>query len=267
MVTHPKLLTLAQWTGPEPWRAALPHSDPHHVFLWMTRGQGRCLIGGRRRGLSVHTAIVLPAGALFALDPAAQSFALVCLLPPKSDLLMPDEPQLLRVREPRAQADLTTLLETMQREQNDARPFMDEAMHAHGALLTVWLRRAIIDTHDDTEQSTAAHRLVAAYAALVEREHRTGVSMQDLARRLGVTPTHLTRVCKTTAGLTASALLTGRVLHAARDLLQTTSLPANRIAADLGFRSAAYFSRFVLRHTGRSPSDLRKLHRATTPRA
>lgn len=267
MITHPQLLTLAQWTGPETWRASLPHSDPRHVFLWITRGQGRCLIGGRRRGLGVHTALVLPAGALFSLDPGAQSFGLACLIPPGTGLLMPDEPQLLRVRDPRAQADLTTLLETMQREQNDARPFLDEALTAQGALLTVWLRRAMIDGAEDGAKPTAAQRLVEAYAALVEREYRTGVSMQDLAGKLGVTPTHLTRVCKSTAGLTASDLLTGRILHAARDMLNTTTLPANRIAAELGFRSAAYFSRFILRHTGKTPTDLRKSRPRHGPRA
>lgn len=258
MTSHPQLQTLAQWIGPGAWRASLPHSDPHHVFLWITRGQGRCLVGGRRRGLAVHTALVLPAGSLFALDPGAQSFGLACRIPPRTGILMPDEPVLLRVRDPRAQADLTTLLETMQREQNEARDFMDEAMTAHAQLLTVWLRRALISGADEALAPTAAHRLVEAYAALIERDYTTGASMQDFARHLGVTPTHLSRVCKSTAGLTASAMLTGRVLHAARNLLETTDRAANQVASDLGFSSAAYFSRFILRHTGKSPSDLRR---------
>lgn len=258
MTAHPQLLTLAQWVGPGGWRASLPHSDPCHVFLWITRGQGRCLVGGRRRGLAVHTALVLPAESLFALDPGAQSFGLACRIPPRTGILMPDEPVLLRIRDPRAQADLTTLLETMQREQNEARDFTDEAMTAHAHLLTVWLRRAMLGTADETDDPSSAHRLVEAYAALIERDYATGVSMQDLARRLGVTPTHLSRVCKSTAGLTASAMLTGRVLHAARDLLETTQRPANQVAAELGFNSAAYFSRFILRHTGKTPSDLRR---------
>ncbi|MGK7755017.1 MULTISPECIES: helix-turn-helix domain-containing protein [unclassified Roseovarius] len=262
MTSHPQLQTLAQWIGPGAWRASLPHSDPHHVFLWITRGQGRCLVGGQRRGLAVHTALVLPAGSLFALDPGAQSFGLACRIPPRTGILMPDEPVLLRVRDPRAQADLTTLLETMQREQNEARDFMDEAMTAHAQLLTVWLRRAMISIADEASAPTAAHRLVEAYAALIERDFRTGASMQDFARHLGVTPTHLSRVCKSSSGLTASAMLTGRVLHAARHLLETTDRPANQVAADLGFNSAAYFSRFILRHTGKSPSDLRR----TAPR-
>ena len=82
--------------------------------------------------------------------------------------------------------------------------------------------------------------------------------MSDYARALGVTPTHLTRACRASAGMTASELLTRRVVHAVRDLLETTDHPANRVAAMLGFRSAAYFSRFVLQHTGHTPTALRR---------
>jgi len=209
---------------------------------------------------------VLPAHTLFALEPGAQNCGLVCRIPPQSGLLLPDQPMLLRVRDPRAQAEMTTLLETMQREQNEARPFVDEAMRAHAALLTVWLRRVIMAKDTDTgESKTASHRLVDAYAALIERDFRSGASMQDMAKQLGVTPTHLTRVCNATAGMTAAKMLTGRILYAARDLLETTDRPANHIAAELGFGSAAYFSRFILNHTGKTPSDLRKSAPKPTP--
>ncbi|WP_135504813.1 AraC family transcriptional regulator [Roseovarius aestuariivivens] len=263
MPNHARLLTLAQWTGPAAWRATLPHSSARAALVWITRGQGRALLGGRRRGLGVHTALALPARTLFALETGPQSFGLVCEFPAGSAWPMPDEPTLLRVRDTRAQAELTTLLETMQREQNETRAFLDEALNAQASLLTVWLRRAILARQDDPAKPSAAETLAAAYAALVERDYAKGLAMQDFARGLGVTPTHLTRICKTSSGMTASALLTGRILHAARDLLETTDLPANRIAAMLGFRSAAYFSRFVQKHTGTPPTTLRK----TPPRA
>ncbi|MCR9113024.1 MAG: AraC family transcriptional regulator [Rhodobacteraceae bacterium] len=258
---HPQLMTLQQWTGPARWRAVLPHSCAQHAVIWLTRGQGRCLLDGRRRGIGVHNAICIPAGHLFAIDPGAQTFGLVCLVPPGGPVLMPDEPQLLRIRDTRAQADLTALLDAMQREQNDAARFADEALTAHASLLTVWLRRAMIAQEAPTDTEKAADRLVAAYAALLERDFASGKVMQDYARELGVTPTHLTRSCKASAGMTASALLTGRILHAALDLLETGDYAAKQIATTLGFRSAAYFSRFIQHHTGQTPSTLRRAAR------
>ncbi len=191
-----------------------------------------------------------------------QSFGLVCLIPTEGPLLMPDTPTLLRIREVQAQAELTGILETMQREQNNDRSFMDEALNAHGAMLTIWLRRAMIADDAPAPKLNAAERLVRAYAALIERDYTTGQPMAEYARILGVTPTHLTRTCRHCAGLTASDLLTERSLHAARTLLERGERPIAQVAVTLGFNSAGYFSRFVQHHTGMTPSALRKRARS-----
>ncbi len=258
MAKYAQVMSIQQWIGSEGWRAELPHSRGHHAMLWVTRGQGRAVIDGVLRGITVHTAVCIPAGTLVCLDLGKQSFGTVCTVPQHSPVLMPDQPTILRVRDALAQTELSALLETMQREQTAARPFIDEAMNAHATMLTVWLRRAIIDQRDDRMELSAAQRLTMAYTALIERDYTSGRPMAEYAKSLGVTPTHLTRACRTSAGMTASELLTQRTVYAMRDLLETTDHPANRIAAMLGFKSAAYFSRFVLQHTGMTPTALRK---------
>lgn len=258
MANFAQVMSLQKWLGDEEWRAQLPHSRTTHALIWVTRGQGRAVIDGVLRGVTVHTALCVPAGTMIHLDLSPQTFGTVCVVPSRSLALMPDQPTILRVRDAQAQSELSQLLEAMQREQKSDRPFMDEAMNAHAALLTVWLRRAIIDQRDDRIEFSAAQRLAMAYTALIERDFSSGKPMADYAKALGVTPTHLTRACRTSAGMTASELLTQRTVYAMRDLLETTDHPANRIAAMLGFKSAAYFSRFVLQHTGQTPTALRK---------
>jgi len=257
-----KILTLAQWARGGNWRLDLPHSSPCHAFVWITRGQGRFTVEGLRRGLGVHNALAIPAGTLFSLDTGSQNFGLVCLIPPGGSVLMPDTPQHLRIREVHAQSELTSMLDSMQREQSLARPFHDEALRAHATLMTVWLRRAMIEHGAAPSEKSAAERLVMAYCALVERDFTTGRPMADYARALGVTPTHLTRSCRQCAGLTAAEILTRRTLHAARSMIEDTQMPLRHVAMQLGFASAAYFSRFVLHHTGQSPSALRKRAKA-----
>lgn len=258
MPQFPRVLTLAQWAGGANWALELQHSEHEHALIWQTRGQSRCVIEGVRRGLGVHTALAIPAGAVFSLELGAQNFGLVALVPAMSPLMMPDHPVLLRIREAQTQAELTTIFDAMQREQNSHRPFMDEALTAHGELLTVWLRRAMIETDQADARPSAAQRLVQAYTALIERDFRSGKPMADYAQNLGVTPTHLTRVCRQCAGQTASDLLTERSLHAARWALERGDRPVAQIAAELGFNSAGYFSRFIQHHTRLSPSALRK---------
>ena len=253
---HAQVMTVVQWARGADWRAALQHSCPHHALVWITRGQGIAVIEGVRRGLGVHNALAIPAGTMFSLDLGKSGFGLVCEVPSGGAVPMPDTAQHLRIRDVSRQNELTAIFEAMQREQNGQRPFMDEALNAEATLVSVWLRRAMID-HPEPERATAGERLVRAYAALIERDFQNGRSMAVYARALGVTPTHLTRVCKQVSGLTAADMLTERSLHAARDLLNANELPVGQIAASLGFGSAAYFSRFILHHTGQSPSALR----------
>ncbi|WP_371223956.1 helix-turn-helix domain-containing protein [Roseovarius sp. 2305UL8-3] len=262
MSHHPRILTVTQWAGGANWSMELQHSCTDHTLIWQTRGQGRCVIEGIRRGFGVHTALAIPAGTPFSIEINKQTFGLVCLVPAQGPLLMPDTPTLLRIREVQAQAELTGILEAMQREQNNKRPFMDEGLNAQGALLTIWLRRAMIAEESSPPKLSAAERLVRAYAALIERDYTTGRPMADYAQTLGVTPTHLTRTCRHCAGLTASDLLTQRSLHAARTFLERGDQPIAQIAARLGFNSAGYFSRFVQHHTGLTPSALRKRARS-----
>ncbi len=253
-----KTLTLAQWAKGAAWRAELPHSSEAHALVYVTRGQGLSTILGKRRGIGTNNVIVIPAGTLFSIDLGRTGFGHVCLIQPKGPFLLPDEPIHLRLREVSEQAELAALFDVLHREQSATRPFMGEAMVAHGNLLSIWLHRRLITEEDPPAKISAADRLIRAYSTLVERDFMTGQTMADYARILGVTATHLTRCCKQVSGMTAADMITGRILYAALDMIEQTRDPIQQIASLLGFRSAAYFSRFILHHTGKTPSKLRK---------
>ncbi len=257
MTDAPQLMTLAQWSHGAPWRLNLPHSQPRHALIWVTRGQARATVGGLRRGVGAHNALTVPADTLFSLDIGPACYGQVCLIAPGGPALMPDMPEHLRIREVQQQAELTSLLDAMTRESAQGRPFADEASQALAILITVWLRRALIG-QEAAPRPTAAQRLVMAYAALIEQNHAKGQPMAAYARDLGVTPTHLTRSCKACCDMTAADLLVQRTLHAAREMLEDGNDAIRHVAAQLGFGSAAYFSRFITQHTRLSPSELRK---------
>ncbi len=254
----PKVNSLAQLTAGAPWRLELHHARRAHLLIWTTRGQGICTLGGLRRGLGAHNLLVIPARTLMAVEFGKQGFAQTVEIPTESGVLLPDEPMILRLRDAQAQGELTAILDAMTREQNAARPFAGEAMLAHGGLLSIWLRRALL-AEEDAPRQNAAERLTRAFTALVARDYQSGKPMADYAAALGVTPTHLTRSCKQVTGQTAADLITECTLHAARERLERGALPIQTIAAELGFGSAAYFTRFVQHHTGRTPSALRKI--------
>lgn len=255
--THLKIVTLAQLGGGQDWRLALAHDRPHHTLIWITRGQGRILLDGRRRGLGTHNAVFIPTGSLFSLDLGRQGMGQAVLVPDGSPMRLPDMARHLRVRDGQVQSELATLIEAAQREQAQTRPLCQDAMEAHVSLMSVWLRRQIAQEEHVPSPRTAAERISQGFTKLVSERYTSGASMAEYAATLGITPTHLTRAVKAATGKTAAELLTERVVHAARALLETTPHPARNIAHHLGFGSAAYFTRFMQQHTGRTPSQLR----------
>lgn len=255
----PSLQTLAQKAHGSAWRMELLHETPVDQLIWITRGQGRAVLHGVRSGIGPHNALFIPAGSLFALDIGKQGYGLVVRMPASDRSIFGHLPAQLRIRDNAVQTELTGILDAMQREQSAALSYHEDALHAHGALLSVWLRRQALDFA--RPKFSAAHRLVMAYADVLASTYRSGAPMAAHAAALDVTPTHLTRCCKQVCGMTAADMLTQVTLHAARQMVEGSAQPLNQIGASLGFRSAAYFSRFVSHHTGQSPSALRAASR------
>lgn len=250
--------SLPQLAPGAPWKLTQLHDRPRNLLIWITRGQGRVIINGVRRGIGTHNALFLPAGTLFCIDLGPQGFAQVVDSPPGLTGRLPRTPQHLRIRDSLAQAELTGHIEAMQRELTHKRPLIQDALEAHVRLIAVWLQRQIGSGSADTARDTATQRLVHRFAQLVVRDFRSDRPMADYARELDVTPTHLTRVCRAASGKTAAEILTERRLYEARLLLAKPKPPIQDIARDLGFHSPAYFTRFIQTHTGQSPSALRR---------
>ncbi len=240
-----------------PWRLSLLHSAPDHRILWLTQGQGRILLNAQRRGVGTNNFLFVPAGEPFSLEGGHQLTGHMLAIGRDDPTPWPSTGYLLRTREVGYQGEIIALFDALSREQVANRDHCAEALAAQARLVSVWLRRQIAAAGDVPEASSAGQRLIAAFMADLERLHPTGATMADYAERLDVTPTHLSRVCKTRLGRSAADLVTERSLHAARHLLETTRKPAKTIAEELGFGSAAYFSRFILSHTGRTPKALR----------
>lgn len=268
-----RVATLAQLAPLGAWQASLLHGRDDHLLLWITKGQGRATIRGIRRGIGANNVLYLPRGTQFALETGAQCFGQAIVIEDGAYPLLPEAPQHLRMRDVVAQGELSGIFDMLQRELSARQPLQAEALVARFNLAAVWLRRQMLameETGDKVSpaligRETAGQRLARRFADLLEAEYRSGRSMADYAERLEVTPTHLTRVCRDTAGLTAAEMITQRVLHAARMLLTAPEPPVQEVARHLGFGSPAYFSRFIQHHTGQSPSALRRAASGAAP--
>ena len=231
-------------------------SEP--LLLWFTRGQGRITVAGTTRGYGAHNAIFIPAGTMHGFEVSAQAFGTAVFFGRASDVTLPDGPLHLRIRDAAPQMELNAILENIKLETESDKPAHGRAARHYLGLLGVWLERQASMVAGETPRPDAARRLAGRYASLLEQEFRSGMGVADYAASLGVTPTHLTRVCKQTCGRSASALLHERVLFEARTMLLETSLPVNKVAEQLGFTSPAYFTRAFQQRTGQTPTAFRR---------
>ncbi len=242
------------------WRVEAMRALSEPCFLWFTKGQGRITVQGQTRGYTANNAIYIPAGVMHGFEAGPQVFGTAVFFGRDCTVTLPTQPLHLRIREVHAQQELNILLDAILREMTSDVPAHDRATLHYLGLMGVWIERQARKAEAESQpvRPDATRRLVARYTELLERDFRTGHGVADFAAELGVTPTHLTRCCNSACGRPASALLQDRRIFEARRLLTETRLPVRKIAEDLGFNSAAYFTRAFQHLTGRSPSDFRR---------
>lgn len=112
-----------------------------------------------------------------------------------------------------------------------------------------------------TGQDTQASPLVFRFLKLLEHDLRREHQVGHYASRLGVSPGHLSHLCRSHLSLSAGALIRSRLLAEARRLLLYSDLTAGEVGYELGFEDPSYFSRFFKRGAGRSPSAYRRYGR------
>ena len=240
------------------WRLESLHSDDDHVLIWFTKGQGRIVAEGTTRIYGPNAVVFLPARTCFSIEAKTGLFGQIARIRETDAITMPRQTVHLRIRDLLEHGEFVALFENMQREAGSERVGSERACAYYAALLGVWLERQAEQSEVDTPRS-AAEKLARRYSQLLEVRYASGANVADMAAELGVTPTHLTRCCRQACGRSAHDMLSERLMYEARDLLKKTKLPINRIATDLGYRSAAYFTRAFQNQVGQSPSDFREL--------
>lgn len=248
---------LPRLTAAGDWQIALAHARRAHMVLWITRGQGRLLLNGGQTGFGSHTAIVIPARSLFALELGRQTIGQVLQFSETLTTTLPSRPVTMRISDMQEQARITALMDAAFREQQLGDAFSSTSLRSYAELIGVAITRQQLNHAPKTKQ-TAAQRLSQAFCNQIAEDCACRFNMAAHAEALNVTPTHLTRVCKAQTGRTAANLLNESQLHAARSALLNDDRPIRDIAQSLSFGSPAYFTRFIAQHTGQTPSQLRK---------
>ncbi|MGR3491324.1 MAG: helix-turn-helix transcriptional regulator [Shimia sp.] len=246
---------LHQYAASDAWRLSALHGTREARLLWITKGQGRASIGGMMRAYGPNTLIYLPARLTFAMEMRAGLQGSVLSI----NTAVPEALTFAfhqRKRDALDQGEFVAAFDGIARELTQRREGWHPAALFYGGLLHIWLHRQA-DATGPVQPTNAAERLVRRYTEMVEAQYASQTDVAGYADALGVTPTHLSRSCRSVAGIAAHALLSDRVMHAARSALRDRDVPVKTIAEGLGFSSAAYFTRYFQGHAGMTPSAFR----------
>ncbi|MCF1742480.1 helix-turn-helix domain-containing protein [Paradevosia shaoguanensis] len=132
-------------------------------------------------------------------------------------------------------------------------------MPARIGLLLVAIHRAEVATaHRAQASASRSVHHVQAFQELADTEFANARPMAFYAGALGITPTHLNRVCRQVLGASALSVIERRVALEAKRYLMFSSLSVKEIALLLGYQDPAYFNRFFSRQVGMAPGVFRK---------
>lgn len=118
------------------------------------------------------------------------------------------------------------------------------------ALARFWC--AASETEGSGAEARARHPEVARAAAWLERHYAEPDALEAFYRTIELSPNHFRLLFRRETGETVQAVLARLRLRRARYLVQETTLPMKRIAAETGFADPMYFSNQYRKFWGRA---------------
>ena len=234
------------------------HEQLFQVLL-LSKGRAVAVLDGRELNLRRGAAVVVPALTVhgYAFSPDVDGIVLTLMERDVAELGLAF-PNAFTVEESNS---IKREIEALIAEAERPGVGHEQALRARMALLLVALHRAASETAGEVPMDDPARRHAQLFRTLVDRKFRETRRIGDYAAAIGISATHLNRVCRQVMGASALDVIERRIALEARRQLRFSDLSVKQIATDLGYDDPAYFTRFATRLIGMSPSAYREASR------
>jgi len=142
----------------------------------------------------------------------------------------------------------------------DHRELLEKISHAktrQGICKSIDSLVCILKKKDDKIENLNVKRAVA----MIHEFYRTGITLEEIADRLGMTPEYLGTQFHQAMGVNFSAYVRKFRVDKAKKMLLGTELKLYQIAELAGYSDPKYFSRVFKAETGQLPADYRRTHK------
>lgn len=241
------------------YRIAPHRHDQFIQLLHLTGGTAEMMLDDETHALMPETVAVIPPGIVhgYAFSSDVRGVVTTLMANDLDGLGLP-RPGAMIIR--KGCADIAAALGRLLAEADRPGRGHDVAMRAQLTLLLVALHRADPQAVAAEPPGRAVH-LVSAFRDEVEQRFRVSRRVTDYASAVGVSHTHLNRLCRQVLGMSALEVIEQRIALEVRRQLLFSTLSIKQIGAELGYDDPGYFSRFVTRMFGMAPAALRETMR------
>ena len=108
------------------------------------------------------------------------------------------------------------------------------------------------------ESESTEHLTVKRMKSIYHEFYQTGITLDEIARRLDVTPEYLSGQFHRVTGETFSVYMRNYRIKKAKELLLGTQMKIYEIAEAVGYSDGKYFSKVFRECTGCLPAEYRK---------
>ena len=113
-------------------------------------------------------------------------------------------------------------------------------------------------TYDVTKKKSRKESICEEFMRLIPQYYRKERSLDFYAKKMCLSPKHLSEVIKNAFQRSANSLIDSYVCLEARALLKSTDMTIQQISDELNFPSQSYFGKYFKRLTGISPKEYRE---------
>lgn len=107
------------------------------------------------------------------------------------------------------------------------------------------------------KEESSLHPLLGKIAEYIRINIRNNPTVAQVAQEFGYHPDYISRIFRSSAGISMKEYINARKMNLARDYLLTTAFPIKQIAAELGFADEKLFIKFFIYHEKLSPTAFR----------
>ena len=254
--------TIAERSKLHDWELA-PHRHARlHQILLITMGGGFVTLDGQTSPLSAGSLVNVPHGHVHAFSFKKDTQGWVTTF---ADELM-DElfVRVGNVKQELGQASVLKadkfthqIVHQIWREFSSQEKSRALVLRGLSSVLLGWVSRHL-QTQRVQIRKQADPELIQRFKDLIEDHYLAHWRVNDYAKALSISPTHLSRLSRSATGNSALRLIEARLMREARRNLAYTSLSISNIAYALGYNDPAYFSRVFARDAGLSPKAFRQ---------